>query len=898
MEASRSLSAFFPAAQTQFTLQCSQQQALRKQRERREKEIRLQIQLELTCQRQRDAHTRNQELLRDFRRLEEELSLLTARTDSFRRKQENYKKQLHTFISAPSQLDAHNNAATTVDRSYAMQFYYVPEACGAYDPGHISASMGHVNQAPARPGLCTNHHCRVQQVHQADRPSCVAAYTQTSPVSTSRAYLSSVSPPARDDHARKNMHIKLRDKETLFKAAVEQNMGKYTSTKELGYIAQPKVENHETPISLRSGNIPQALTGIMEIIQNYPMHYQSDHEKTNGTSGDKNVSEETIVQPDQKLACPEVDLNEHGKEGGLGFLVTVLKKSSEEFRKSDEEASMISKDSEDGEDDKSGKCRASEHESGQENPGISLGLSLKKKDDTSSSIHSDCGKGQQQKAQKLYKTMTLQDSTSYEDASLVVKKGKVEELLNSDMSESEVSDFEMQEREGEGKNMEITQPNCAEIKITEDRETDDIERERFSEMLLREIEVGSSDDEREGEGVSGAESSSHEVIGVVIAKRRNTQGKVNTNEEGDGQDSISEVGETSTEDDQANHLISKAEGVCGGSNEEKINAEANKENKLAKKRGDKSKLNAGSESGTVSEEDPPNDAVRLEDKRSDGEDTDVSDELNSSEEDSDFYGHEGRDLNLEMMNMNIHQQSSNQGDSPEEVNSDVSSREEESLHSPVPDMSSVSSQNAIEEEDKDSQRKDIKLHSSQSDVAAFSSQEESDNEEEEDTHREREVGRAQSSPEPDVVAFSSQDVTEDEEDDTENQREKVRLQSPEPVDVVSCTSQLVMEDEEEDRDRQREQQDRPISPEPGDQLPIAFMSSWFCCLKRCSLPQICQRDKESKCNRFHEDGYMDMVQMHPVESSCMVPTEQTPPCSPGTATTVPSIHSDIQSSRH
>ncbi|MEE6514027.1 hypothetical protein FKM82_021950 [Ascaphus truei] len=102
-------------SQTQVRLQCRHQD-LKRQQQSRERVARLYNQWDEICRRQRDAHRRNQVLLRDFRRVERDLSILAAKTESFRRKRDDYKK----FLSLSPPLDfetSHGSASPCGDRS-------------------------------------------------------------------------------------------------------------------------------------------------------------------------------------------------------------------------------------------------------------------------------------------------------------------------------------------------------------------------------------------------------------------------------------------------------------------------------------------------------------------------------------------------------------------------------------------------------------------------------------------------------------------------------------------------------------------------------------------------------------------------------------------------------------
>ncbi|XP_072279099.1 uncharacterized protein [Pyxicephalus adspersus] len=80
--------------------------------------------------------------------------------------------------------------------------------------------------------------------------------------------------------------------------------------------------------------------------------------------------------------------------------------------------------------------------------------------------------------------------------------------------------------------------------------------------------------------------------------------------------------------------------------------------------------------------------------------------------------------------------------------------------------------------------------------------------------------------------------------------------APSALDVVAASCQDVIEDEEVNSEKQR--------------------SSWLCCLKTCSLPNILNKSSEDQRQgkRCSEDASMDMLQMHPVEFGTSLPAEE------------------------
>ncbi|KAM4618027.1 uncharacterized protein O3C94_021879, partial [Discoglossus pictus] len=83
---------------SQIRLQCTEH-SLKRRQQNRERQAKLYDQWEEICRKQQEARARNRNLLRDFRRVERELSLLAAKTDSFRRKRDEYKKELQRILS-------------------------------------------------------------------------------------------------------------------------------------------------------------------------------------------------------------------------------------------------------------------------------------------------------------------------------------------------------------------------------------------------------------------------------------------------------------------------------------------------------------------------------------------------------------------------------------------------------------------------------------------------------------------------------------------------------------------------------------------------------------------------------------------------------------------------------
>ncbi|XP_075044792.1 uncharacterized protein LOC142104172 isoform X2 [Mixophyes fleayi] len=160
MATGRSFSSFFPMTQTQIDLQCTQR-VLKKQQQKREKEEQLCNQLEVICQRQHDAHKRNRDLLKDFQKIEEDLALLAARTDNFRRNQENYKKQLQTLQSMHCTCaEPTSYTSSHVDHTCNTHINNLP---GKTDGNickhcHHTASLGYVGSSPINSSLCSNQH--------------------------------------------------------------------------------------------------------------------------------------------------------------------------------------------------------------------------------------------------------------------------------------------------------------------------------------------------------------------------------------------------------------------------------------------------------------------------------------------------------------------------------------------------------------------------------------------------------------------------------------------------------------------------------------------------------------------------------------------------------------------
>ncbi|KAG8563593.1 hypothetical protein GDO81_016145 [Engystomops pustulosus] len=133
---------FFPMSQTETNLHYKHRSL--KQQQIREKELLLCNQLEVVCQRQYEAHRRNQNLLRDFKKIEQALAQLAAKNDDFRINQVNYTKQF------PAILPMHYTCFPP--RSCTLR--HDNKSIDYGEPGHI---RDHFSQANRNNGLWPNH---------------------------------------------------------------------------------------------------------------------------------------------------------------------------------------------------------------------------------------------------------------------------------------------------------------------------------------------------------------------------------------------------------------------------------------------------------------------------------------------------------------------------------------------------------------------------------------------------------------------------------------------------------------------------------------------------------------------------------------------------------------------
>ncbi|XP_041416603.1 glutamic acid-rich protein-like [Xenopus laevis] len=88
-----------------WNIQQSLHKSLQQHQQHRKKKQELFKQWEEVCQRQQDARERNRQLLNDVRRVERQLSLFTAKTELFKKKRDNYKKDMQQFLSLPPKPD-------------------------------------------------------------------------------------------------------------------------------------------------------------------------------------------------------------------------------------------------------------------------------------------------------------------------------------------------------------------------------------------------------------------------------------------------------------------------------------------------------------------------------------------------------------------------------------------------------------------------------------------------------------------------------------------------------------------------------------------------------------------------------------------------------------------------
>lgn len=347
-------------------------------------------------------------------------------------------------------------------------------------------------------------------------------------------------------------------------------------------------------------------------------------------------------------------------------------KSLEEFVDSSEEEIVLLKGSKVQENKSSSRCRTSEDEQSQEESSDSSHLSVEERG-LEMGEHSSLRKRLQNK------------QSSGAGNSFLINQDKIKENVNLYMLEQE--DESSDESESQMKEIKCDDRNIGALKgdgrltslgLSENNTGDIVgESERFREMLTAEIEKSSSEEDKESEEKSEAESLVHEGVGIFTVKEKEIQRQVN--EESEHEDT-GEENRTSGEDEisvnnsQGSPVVIMDAVIDGITNEQQSDIEADKENKLAKKGGNQTECDTGSNI-TSEEEMSDKTDISLEEKIFSG---DVSDEIESSEEEenTDFWGsqHEENDSDIEEMEQDVQLQSSSTEDSTKQVNMDVSAR--------------------------------------------------------------------------------------------------------------------------------------------------------------------------------------------------------------------------------
>ncbi|XP_077306141.1 uncharacterized protein LOC143925522 [Lithobates pipiens] len=436
--------------------------------------------------------------------------------------------------------------------------------------------------------------------------------------------------------------------------------------------------------------------------------------KTIDSSGTESVCEKEIGYQDTSY------LHQHEKEKDTRFMATFLKKSLEEFLDSSEEEIVLPKGSKMfhivQENKSSSRCRTSEDEHSQEEANVSSHLSVKEKE-TTDGRHSAKEKTIEMGEHGLLRKMVQSKQSSCAGNSFLINEDKIKEnmdlyMLEQEDESSDQSESQMKEIKCDNRNIGMLKGDSrlASSGLSENNIGHVYgvmgESERFRDMLTEEIEKSSSEEDKESEEKSEAESSVHEGVGIFTVKEKDIQRKVNEESENEdtGEDRTSGEDEISVNDSQGSLVVITDRVIDGITNEEESDIEADKENWLAKKGENQTECNAGS--NMISEEEMSDKTdISDEEKIFSG---DVSDEIESSEEEenTDFWGsrHEENNSNIEEMEQDVQLQSSSTEDSTKQVvNMDVSAREEDPKET-VLDVPASSCQDLIEDEEMNSEK--------------------------------------------------------------------------------------------------------------------------------------------------------------------------------------------------
>lgn len=498
----------------------------------------------------------------------------------------------------------------------------------------------------------------------------------------SKSHIPIVSPPAGDHNTKldskpaskrkNNKKLKPAYESTPYEVTAEQNIEDAHCTEQ----ATSKVDHHVLKPSMKSYNASDSLviTGVDMQTSNYKTVENSDlgmdrceeEIKTIDSSGTESECENEIGYQDTSY------LHQHENERDTRFMTTFPIKSLEEFVDSSEEDIVLLKGSKVQENRSLSRCRTSEDEQSQEESSDSSHLSVEEK---------ALELGERGSLRKILQNK----QSSGAGNSFLINQDKMKENMNlymleqednsSDQSESQMKEIKCGDRnigtlKGDGR--------LASLGLSENNTGDIVgESERFREMLTEEIEKSSSEEDKESEEKSEAQSLVHEGVGIFTVKEKEIQRQVN--EESENEDT-GEENRTSGEDEisvnnsQGSPVVIMDAVIDGITNEQQSDIEADKENTLAKKGGNQTECDTGSNI-TSEEEMSDKTDISLEEKIFSG---DVSDEIESSEEEenTDFWGsqHEENDSDIEETEQDVQLQSSSTEDSTKQVNVDVSAR--------------------------------------------------------------------------------------------------------------------------------------------------------------------------------------------------------------------------------
>ncbi|KAM5138179.1 uncharacterized protein ACMZJ9_016767 [Mantella aurantiaca] len=569
---------------------------------------------------------------------------------------------------------------------------------------------------------------RKRQASNGDSPNFFSEYPQKHLDALSKLHLHSVSPPIIDHDTKYSLKSASKKKTKQAKAVYECTPCDVTAEQNIDdalYKEQEtsKVGRHEMKLSLKLSNALDSLVGIevKEQTSNYKENSSIGKNqckpeiKTIDSSEAERISEDGS-HPDPKYSCPAGYFHQCENEKDICFLDTFLKRSLEESVDSSEQENAPPEGSKMihivQENENSGRCRVSDEHS-QEEASVSSRPSIKK---TGSSDSRSSDKRLEIEQQSLFGEMVQHNQSLCAANSFVINEDTMKGMMTMYMSKQESESDE--ESEGQMQEMKCKDANVGLLKgdrelasqgLLENNKTGDIyavvgDSEKFREMLTEEIEKSSSVEEGESEEES---KETHERVCMFTLKEIDMQKKVNVNEESaiddPGEDRTSGEDELSVNDSQGSPIIIMDALIHGTTKKEQSNAESNKENKLTKKRGNQEESNPGN---NIISEDETTDKTNISDEEKlSSEDLDVSDEIDSPEEEenTDFWGsiHEDNDTDIENTEKDVQSQGSSITDSSKQVTVDVSAREEDPQE---PDVTAVSCQNLIEDEEVNSEK--------------------------------------------------------------------------------------------------------------------------------------------------------------------------------------------------